>query len=80
MAKCTIEGAIIRGVISAVPSRRFDNLTDASGFTEDEVRKVVGMAGVKSRRMAGEAVCSSDLCQAAAESLLGKIGWGRDSD
>ena len=79
MAKCTIQGAKIKGIISAVPSRKFDNLKDASGFTEDEVRKVVGMAGVKSRRLAGESVCSSDLCQTAAESLLGKIGWERDS-
>jgi 3-oxoacyl-[acyl-carrier-protein] synthase-3 len=79
MAKCKIQGAAIRGVVSAVPSRRFDNLRDAAGFSEDEVRKVVGMAGVKSRRMAGEFVCSSDLCQAAAESLLEKVGWERDS-
>jgi 3-oxoacyl-[acyl-carrier-protein] synthase-3 len=79
MAKCRIRGATIKGIVSAVPSRQFDNLKDASGFTEEEVRKVVGMAGVKSRRMAGEAVCRSDLCQTAAESLLEKIGWDRDS-
>jgi len=79
MAKCKIGGAAIRGIVSAVPSRRFDNFRDASGFSEDEVRKVVGMAGVKSRRMAGESVCSSDLCQTAAESLLEKVGWERDS-
>jgi 3-oxoacyl-[acyl-carrier-protein] synthase-3 len=79
MAKCTIKCVTIRGVVSAVPSRRFDNFADAKGFSEEEVRKVVGMAGVKSRRLAGEAVCSSDLCQVAAESLLGKIGWERES-
>lgn len=79
MAKCAVSGVTIRGVVSAVPSRRFDNFADAKGFGEDEVRKVVGMAGVKSRRMAGDAVCSSDLCQAAAESLLERIGWEKDS-
>jgi len=79
MAQCTIRGAAIRGVVSAVPSRRFDNFADAKGFSEDEVRKVVGMAGVKSRHMAGDSVCSSDLCQAAAEDLLARIGWERDS-
>lgn len=79
MAKCRIPGIQIKGIVSSVPSRQFDNLKDTSGFTEDEVRKVVGMAGVKSRRMAGDSVCSSDLCQAAAESLLEKIGWERDS-
>jgi len=79
MAKSIVRGTAIRGVFSAVPSRRFDNFTDATGFTEDEVRKVVGMAGVKSRRMAGDSVCSSDLCQAAAEALLEKTGWEADS-
>ncbi len=79
MAKSKISGVRIRGVVSAVPSRTFDNLKDTVGFTEDEVRKVVGMAGVKARRMAGESVCSSDLCQAAAERLLDEIGWSRDS-
>jgi 3-oxoacyl-[acyl-carrier-protein] synthase-3 len=79
MAKCAISGVTIRGVVSAVPSRRFDNFAEAKGFSEDEVRKVVGMAGVKSRRMAGDSVCSSDLCQAAAGSLLEKIGWERET-
>jgi 3-oxoacyl-[acyl-carrier-protein] synthase-3 len=79
MAKSRIQGIDIKGVVSAVPTRLFDNLKDASGFTEDEVRKVVGMAGVRNRRMAGESVCSSDLCQAAAEALLDKIGWERAS-
>lgn len=79
MAKCTIPGAAIRGVVSAVPSRRFDNLEDPAGFTAEEVRKVVGMAGVRSRRLAGASVCSSDLCQAAAGSLLERVGWARDS-
>ncbi|MCK7480559.1 MAG: hypothetical protein M0C28_27510 [Candidatus Moduliflexus flocculans] len=36
------------------------------------------MAGVKSRRLAGESVCSSDLCQAAAEIAPGegRLGAG----
>jgi 3-oxoacyl-[acyl-carrier-protein] synthase-3 len=79
MAKCKISGISIKGIVSAVPSRRFDNFAHARGFSEDEVRKVVGMAGVKSRRMAGDSVCSSDLCQASAEALLGQIGWDRGS-
>ncbi len=79
MANCTIRGARLAGLVSAVPSRSFDNLKDAVGFTEDEVRKVVGMAGVRTRRMAGESVCSSDLCQAAAEALLDRLGWDRSS-
>ena len=79
MAKCRIQGARIAGLVSAVPSLRFDNRGDTQGFSEEEVRKVVGMAGVKSRRVAGDSVCSSDLCQAAAESLLDKIGWERGS-
>ena len=42
MAKCMIQGATVRGVMSAIPSQQFDNLKDAAGFTEGEIRKVVG--------------------------------------
>jgi 3-oxoacyl-[acyl-carrier-protein] synthase-3 len=58
-----------------VPTLRFDNLTDTVEFTDQEVRKVTGMAGVAARRMAGDSVCSSDLCVPPARRLLQSLGW-----
>ncbi|MCI0507288.1 MAG: ketoacyl-ACP synthase III [Gammaproteobacteria bacterium] len=69
----------IAGVSSCVPSRVFDNLTDTKGFPEDDIRKVVSMAGVKKRRISDGKICSSDLCLHAAGELLKKINWEKES-
>ena len=65
----------IRGIVSSVPPRRFDNLNDASAFDRAEVEKVVRMAGVRARHLADDSICSSDLCVAAGKRLLEKLGW-----
>ncbi len=62
-----------------MPSYRFDNQNDTTEFSPSEVRKVVAMAGIQARRLADESICSSDLCLAAANRVLGSIGWERDS-
>jgi 3-oxoacyl-[acyl-carrier-protein] synthase-3 len=79
MAVVKTAGARIAAVCTCLPARRFDNLTDSSAFTEEEIRKVTGMAGVSSRRVAGETLCSSDLCAAAAQRLLERLNWQVDS-
>lgn len=79
MAVTLTKGAAIAGICTCVPNRRFDNLTENTEFEPEEVRKVVQMAGVHSRFMASEAVCSSDLCVAAAQNLMASLGWKGDS-
>jgi len=79
MAFTKIKGPRIAAIATCVPARRFDNLTETSEFTQDEVRKVVAMAGVHARRLAGDSVCSSDLCVAAAEVAIESLQWERDS-
>ncbi len=79
MAIMKTSGARLAGIVTCVPTTRFDNLRDTVEFSEQEVRKVTGMAGVSARRLAGDSVCSSDLCITAAEKLLNKLGWERDS-
>lgn len=79
MAVVKTTGARIAAVCTCLPTKRFDNVSDCSAFTEEEIRKVTGMAGVSSRRVAGEAICSSDLCIAAAQRLLERLEWAADS-
>lgn len=79
MAIVKTTGARIAAVCTCVPTKRFDNLTDTSAFTEEEIRKVTGMAGVSSRHVAGETLCSSDLCIAAAQRLLERLNWPANS-
>jgi len=69
----------IAGISTCVPSRTFDNTTDCSAFPQEDVRKVVAMAGVSRRKISGDSVCSSDLCVAAAESIIEALKWERES-
>ena len=79
MALVKTSGARIAAICTCVPSRRFDNLTDSAEFSDEEIRKVTGMAGVVSRRLAGDAACSSDLCVVAAQRALERLGWKPNS-
>lgn len=69
----------IRAITSCVPSRLFNNLTDATEFDPEEVKKVVRMAGVETRHMADDSICSSDLCLAAAKDVMNALDWEPDS-
>lgn len=79
MATTSTRAAAIRGITSCVPSRCFDNLTESTAFEKDEVEKVVRLAGVRTRRLATDAECSSDLCLAAARDVLGSLDWKPES-
>ena len=79
MSRSTIEGFRLAGVSTCVPSRIVSNQADDLGYDPAEVRKVVAMAGVRERRIVDPGVTSADLCFEAAEALLQKLGWERDS-
>ena len=79
MSRSTIEGFRIAGVATCLPPKIADNLDPSSGFDAEEVRKVVAMAGVRQRRVVDPGVTASDLSFEAAEQLLERLGWARDS-
>ncbi len=79
MATTSTRAAALRGITSCVPARCFDNLRDTVAFDKDEVEKVVRLAGVKTRHLAADSVCSSDLCLAAARDVLGALQWPPES-
>ncbi len=79
MAQTAISGMVVRGIATAVPERTFNNTRDTTAFPKEDVRKVVAMAGVSERRIADSSTTSTDLCYEAAEALLNRIGWSRDS-
>ncbi len=79
MPVTSARAATIRGITTSVPSRRFDNLADTSEFSKEDVEKVVRMAGVRTRHLADDATCSSDLCLAAARDLLASLEWKPES-
>jgi 3-oxoacyl-[acyl-carrier-protein] synthase III len=75
MAIVTTPSCRIRAVCSSVPDRLFDNLKESTAFDPKEVEKVVKLAGVRSRHVASEQLCSSDLCAAAAARVLERLDW-----
>ena len=75
MAITTTQACRIRGITSCVPERLFDNLKDTTAFEPEAVDKVVKMAGVKTRHMASDRVCSSELCLAAARDVMRTLAW-----
>lgn len=79
MSRTRIDGLRIAGIATCVPPRAENNLDPALGFDPDEVRKVVQMAGVRERRVVEPGVTAADLCFEAAEELLERLGWERES-
>jgi 3-oxoacyl-[acyl-carrier-protein] synthase-3 len=79
MACTRIKGPRIAAIGTCVPQRRFDNILETKQFSEEEVKKVVALAGVRARRLADDSICSSDLCAAAADKILNSTGWERNS-
>jgi 3-oxoacyl-[acyl-carrier-protein] synthase-3 len=79
MSKARLPAPRIAGIATCVPAHRFDNVADTTEFAPEEVRKVVGMAGVATRRVVDGDTCSTDLCFAAADRLLDELGCERAS-
>lgn len=79
MPSTSTRSAIIRAVTSCVPARVWDNFADSKGFEAEEIEKVVRMAGVKTRHVADETICSSDMCLAAAKDALAALQWPAES-
>jgi 3-oxoacyl-[acyl-carrier-protein] synthase III len=75
MAQSSMTGMAVRGIIACVPPREVSNEKDYPWFEPAEIKKVTAMVGIKSRRVADEATCTSDLCLAAARRLLARLAW-----
>jgi len=79
MATCTVSGVRLAGIASAVPDRVRTLASHAAVFGEAEVRKISESIGVKSRQVAFDGMCTSDICFAAADRLLNDLAWPRES-
>ncbi|HEY2989752.1 MAG TPA: ketoacyl-ACP synthase III [Candidatus Binatia bacterium] len=75
MAKSTMKGMAVRGVVACIPPREISNENDYPWFDAMEIRKITAMAGIKSRHQVESDTCTSDLCFAAARSLLQRLEW-----
>lgn len=78
MARWEIKNVNIAGVSMAVPDHSVKT-ADIDLFTNEEAATFDATVGIKSRHIAPEDICASDMCQAAAERLLVDLGWSKDS-
>jgi len=79
MAAARISGVRIAGIASAVPDQVHLPEEFFERFGKDEVQKVVASTGVYKRYLAPPGMCTSDLCQAAANRLISAGKWDRSS-
>lgn len=78
MASYALNGVKIAGVAAALPPARSD-VEPIGGMAPAELAKVVASTGVKARHVVPPGMCTSDLCVAAAERLLARLGWERST-
>jgi 3-oxoacyl-[acyl-carrier-protein] synthase-3 len=74
MPKSVFGGVRISGVAGAVPKNAVNNLTDHEFCALEDRKKIIALTKVASYRKAPAEICASDLCVAAAETLLAGLG------
>ena len=78
MARWKIKNVGMKGVAMAVP-KNVVKTSDFDFFSQEEAEVFDNAVGIKSRHIAPDSMCASDMCQAAAEKLIEELGWERDS-
>lgn len=75
MASGKLYNVEIKGIACAVPDniKRSEEYNEV--FGEESVQKFINMTGVKTRYVALDEQCASDLCYVAAKKLLEKLEW-----
>ncbi|MEN6314691.1 MAG: ketoacyl-ACP synthase III [Clostridiaceae bacterium] len=79
MATGILSNVEIKGVACAVPERIVKNEDYNSVFGEESVQKFINVTGVRTRHVALDEQCTSDLCYVAATRLMEKLNWERSS-
>lgn len=76
MANWIIKNVKLAGVSACVPKNTLhtENMTI---FHSDEYEKFLKTVGIKSRRIAPEGICASDLCYEAAKKLIEELRWDK---
>ena len=78
MAFWRIKNVAIRGVTGTVPNNPVKT-ADLPYFTREEADTFDATVGIKSRFIASDDMCASDMCFDAAERLIAGLGWERES-
>ncbi len=79
MSYISVKNIKLKGMAGCVPSRVEEN-RDYSLIPPEEIEKYIAATGVVRRHCAihDGSICTSDLCQKAAEKLLSDIHWSKE--
>lgn len=79
MSSISVKNIAIKGMAACVPERVEEN-RNYPGMTAEEIQKYIAATGVERRHCAihDGSICTSDLCQKAAEKLLNDLGWDKN--
>lgn len=69
----------LKGIVAAVPKEKRTAEDFTEHFSMEEIQKTASVTGVQEVRVAPDDVCTSDLCVAAAEKLIDKLTWEKES-
>lgn len=76
--KITLNNIQVKAVSSWLPENRLEMTSLGSEYGEAEVANIIKATGVERARIADKGLCSSDMCQNAAEALIEKEGINKD--
>jgi 3-oxoacyl-[acyl-carrier-protein] synthase-3 len=74
-----LNGVALRGLGGAVPAATRSLEDEGLIDSEAERNRLEKSIGITTRHVAPPGLCTSDLCQLAAEGLLEQLGWARDT-
>lgn len=78
MAFLKISNTKIVGMAAAVP-KETEKVETLECFAPGEAEKVIALTGIKERRIAPQGMVCSDYCVIAAEKLIEKLNWDKES-
>ena len=78
MARWNIHNVRLAGVSACVP-KEIVRTEDFTFFNQEEAEVFNNTVGIRERRLGPSTLCASDLCQEAAEKLIEKLGWAKES-
>lgn len=78
MIKARLDGIRICGMHVALPAEVRGLEQEGLFDSPAEMERLIKSIGVSRRHVADKGICTSDLCQAAAQRLLQQLGWGPD--
>ena len=73
-----VKNTRIAGICTGVPSQKF-NLFERLDYPKEEMDRIYANTGISEIRVAPPGMIVSDMCTAAAERLLAKLGWDKST-